>query len=92
MRIDIELLSDMFRQLGIPFSRLSVNSSMFVFIYPDHELFWSRFKKRYPNWRQVAVELDAEIQGRICPIFKSEEDLLMWLTRVTKLPFILCLV
>lgn len=91
-RIDVELFNDLFHQLGIPFSRAKVSSRRYIYVHPDHELFWSQFKEKYPEWRRLAEGLGAVVDGKICPEFGREEDLLIWLTGVTKLPFILCLV
>ena len=90
-RIDLELLNDLLRQLGIPFVRARVSCSSFIFVRPNHERFWFEFKEKYPEWKRVAEELNATIYGN-CPEFKQEEDLLIWLARVTGLPFIFCLV
>jgi len=90
-RIDLELLNDLLRQLEIPFVKARVNPSLFVFVRPNHERFWSEFKEKYPEWKRVAEELNATIYGN-CPEFNQEEDLLIWLTKVTGLPFIFCLV
>lgn len=64
----------------------------YLWVEPDHWTFWIRFKERYPDWYEKAVELGARCKRNpfdapCCPEFPSAESLFRWLERVTGFPF-----
>jgi len=57
----------------------------YIWVEPHHALFWRAFKDRYPSWRRCASELGSDMQG-ICPLFKTERQLVLWLCQTLSLP------
>ena len=52
--------------------------------------FWEEMKTRYPNLEELAAECGALFPRR-CPMFENATDLLLWLTKLTGLPFVLAM-
>ena len=56
-----------------------------------HQEFWEEMRERYPRFTALATECGAVVTLTTCPEFPSEYHLLIWLTKLTGLPFVLCL-
>ena len=65
-------------------SRNVITNEYYIWVEPHHAAFWSAFKRRYPDWRKRASELGSDGRG-ICPVFKTERQLLLWLCRTLSL-------
>ena len=61
----------------------------YILASPRHATFWSRFKSRYPKWRELARRYGASRfsigETGWCPEFLRPEDLLHWLADTLEL-------
>jgi len=57
----------------------------FIYVEPNHSEYWFWFKRRYPQWKRVALRYKAVATTTACPEFRSYKILVNWLLDVLNL-------